>query len=351
GAARFGERAGEAPELPADVAGEVTSWALLPLAAYGRAAGTLLVWDGLDDRAESAGFGRADAEFLAALAALGGLLLEHARGAEALTRAERARVDLASRLRELDRLSSVGELATRVAQEARAPLASITAFARRAQRESAEEDPRREYFEIVAREAERLESMLHQQLEYARLEPARLAMRNLNTIVQEALQRVSETLVQRRVRLLRKLAPDLPELLLDEPRIRRVVENVIGFALESVPVGGRLKVESRRSGDWVAVDVAHDGARGGGELLEQLFVPFAGGAGGTGGAGVGLGLARQIVREHGGEVRARGEGEWGAILTFTLPIQANEDRRHARERRSPRTDRRRRDEPPRRGDV
>jgi signal transduction histidine kinase len=161
-------------------------------------------------------------------------------------------------------------------------------------------------------------------------------------VVQDALQRVSEMLVRRRVRLLRKLAPDLPELLLDEQRIRRVVENVIGYALESVPVGGRIKVESRRSGEWVAVDIAHDGVRAGGDLLDQLFVPFGGG--GAGGAAVGLGLARQIVREHGGEVRARAEGEWGAIFTFTLPIRGNEDRRRSRDRRSQRTDRRRRDD-------
>jgi signal transduction histidine kinase len=142
------------------------------------------------------------------------------------------------------------------------------------------------------------------------------------------------------VRLLKKLGSDLPELLLDEHRIRRVVENVVAFALESVPTGGRIKVESRRAGDWVAVEIAHDGARTGGDLLEQLFVPFA--AGVQAGAAIGLGVAQQIVREHGGEVRVRSEGEWSTVFSFTLPVQGNEDRRGGPDRRSMRGERRRR---------
>jgi signal transduction histidine kinase len=107
-----------------------------------------------------------------------------------------------------------------------------------------------------------------------------------------------------------------------------------------VPVGGRIQVQSRRAGEHVAVEISHDGSRSAGELLEQLFVPFATGA--QGGAAVGLGVAQQIVREHGGEIRVRGEGEWGTIFSFTLPIAGNEDRRQSGDRRAGRGERRRR---------
>ena len=63
----------------------------------------------------------------------------------------------------------------------------------------------------------------------------------------------------------------------------------------------------------------------------------------AGGAAVGLGMAQQIVREHGGEVRVRGESEWSTIFSFTLPVAGNEDRRRSRERRSVRGERRRGD--------
>jgi signal transduction histidine kinase len=165
-------------------------------------------------------------------------------------------------------------------------------------------------------------------------------MQALNAVVQQALQRSSETLVRRRVRLLKKLAPDLPSLLLDAPRIQRVVENVLAYALECVSTGGRIQVETRQAGEYVISEVSFDGQRHGGDLLEQLFVPFAGAGGG---AAVGLGMAQQIVREHGGEVRVRGESEWSTVFAFTLPVTGNEDRRKSRERRAVRSDRRRRD--------
>ncbi|MCC6653238.1 MAG: GAF domain-containing protein [Candidatus Eisenbacteria bacterium] len=335
-----GERSDEAPNLPPGIAGETSVWAALPIVAYGRALGALVVHDGPDRHPAAPALERADLEYLATLADHAALLLEHARQVDDARRNEQTRQDQLSRLRELDRLAAVGEMAVRVAQESRNPIASITAFARRAHRELAEDDPRREYLEIVLRESERLDAMLGEQMEYSQLQRPRLEMQSLNAVVQEALQRFSETLVRRRVRLLKRLAPDLPQLLLDAHRIRRVVENIVAYSLESVPLGGRIKIESRRASGYVVVDVAHDGARHAGDLLDQLFVPFS--AGNAGGAGVGLGVAQQIVREHGGEVRLRGEGEWGTVFSFTLPISGNEDRRKASDRRSVRGERRRR---------
>ena len=106
-------------------------------------------------------------------------------------------------------------------------------------------------------------------------------------------------------------------------------------------MGGRIQVESRRAGGYVLVEIAFDGQRQGGDLLEQLFVPFA--TGPASGAAVGLGMAQQIVREQGGEVRVRGESDWSTIFSFTLPVAGNEDRRNRRERRAVRGERRRGD--------
>lgn len=332
-----GETPADAVALPADVAGETTVWAALPLVAYGRVLAVLVVHDGLE---RSAGWERGDLEFLATLADAAALLFEHGRRLEDLERGERQRTELSARLREQDRMASLGEMAARVAEESRNPLASISAFARRAHRALSADDPQREYLEIVVREADRLEAMLAEQARYAQLEKPRLRMASLNSAVQSALQRSSETLVRRRVRLLKKLAPDLPQLLLDAPRIQRVVENVVAFALETVPVGGRIRVDTRRVNTFVMVEIAHDGVRQGGDLLEHLFVPFAQGQ--PTGAAVGLGVAQQIVREHGGEVRVRSEGEWGTVFSFTLPVMQNQDRRLASDRRGSGRDRRRR---------
>jgi len=183
--------------------------------------------------------------------------------------------------------------------------------------------------------------VLLEQMAYARLEPPRLQMESLNLVVQESLRGAAEALSRRRVRLVKKFASDLPTLLLDAARIRRVVSNIVACALEGLPLGGRIRVETRRAGTHVVLEVVHDRTQQAGDALEQLFAPFGGS--GASGAALGLGMAQQIVREHGGEIRVRSEDEWSSVFVVTLPVLDNQDRRQATNRRQSRRDRRRRD--------
>src|SRR6185503_13601482 len=135
-------------------AGEVSVWALQPVIAYGRLLDVLAVWEGAERAPSSPDWERGDLELAATLADHAALVFEHARRLDELGSSERRHQDLASRLREQDRVAAVGEMAGRVADDARAPLATMTAFAARALRELPEDDPRREYLEAVQREAE-----------------------------------------------------------------------------------------------------------------------------------------------------------------------------------------------------
>src|SRR5262245_50229147 len=164
-------------------------------------------------------------------------------------------------------------------------------------------------------------------------------MEAVNAVVQEALRAAAEPLSRRRVRLVKKFAPDLPELLLDAERIRRVVTNIVTCALEAIPSGGRMRVETRRAGAYVVLDVVHDRVRQAGDALDQLFAPF--GSLPASGAALGLGIAQQIVREHGGEIRVKAQDEWSSVFSVTLPVLDNQDRRKKADRRAPRGERRR----------
>jgi signal transduction histidine kinase len=336
------DRVTDETSLDPDVAAQIQTLAVLPLMAYGRAVGAMAVYDRcVAHPAESEAFDRSDVEFLGTLADLVALADDQARRCETLRNAELRQRDQQREIARHERLAALGEMAARVAHEVRNPLASIGAFARRVHKGLPENDPGREYLEIVIREAERLERMVGEQLEYATLQRPRLKLESMNGVVQEVLQSFSEPLVRRRVRLLKKLSPDLPPLLLDSERIRRVVSNILDNALESVAPGGRVRVESRRNGAYVLVEFASDGQRRPGDLMEQLFVPFA--LSRQGGPGVGLAVANQVLKLHGGELRVRSEGEWSTIFSFTLPIPENQDRRHqGHDRRQQRGDRRER---------
>jgi signal transduction histidine kinase len=314
----------------------------VPLRADDRHWGTFLVVRETRAGAEPSAlpYDAEDAALGVLAAAAASLARSREMSLDSVHRAERRLRDAEAQLRHVEKVAVVGERGIQIAQEIRNPVAAISGFAKRVLQALPETDENREYLEIILREADRLERVLTEQIALAQMTRPRLKLQSLNTVVQEALELQSEELVRRRVRLLKRLGPDLPSLLIDPDKIRQVLSNVLRHALQSVPSGGRVRVETRSGVGVVQVEVAHDGPKVAGETLDRLFVPFS--TSRRYGAGVGLAVAYQMVREHGGEIRARSEGDWSSIVTIYLPVRENQDRRARPDRRAGRNDRRRR---------
>lgn len=325
--------------LSPDAAADLTAFAVHPMAAYDAAVGAIAVYNPpADHPAVPAGFTASDRVYLGALADLSAVAVDQSQRHRDLNDAEHRGRELGARLRREEHAAILGESALRALQEARNPVASIKAFARRAAEELPPDDTAHEYLEIALREAERLERMLGAGADPGVLELPRLRFERVNDVIQEVLQRVGETLVRRRVRLIKKLGADVPPLLLDPDRMRQVIGAIVDAALGQVGTGGRIRIESRLAQHHVVVEIGHDGGPGPGEALDQLFgslgdVP--------GGGGLALAVAQRLVREHGGEIRVRSEGEWRNVVALSLPVAENGDRRrNGPDRRGGRPDRR-----------
>jgi signal transduction histidine kinase len=252
-----------------------------------------------------------------------------------LTEREELRRRLNDRELERRRLTPLAELGASTRDLAGATvraLADVLAFGRRVARDLPAPDLNREYLEALVSEVERLERLWSEQVELASLGTVQLVPSDLNALLEELEQGVSERIMKRKGRIIRRLAAGLPPLLIDSTRLRRVLERILAALLESLPVSGRLKIETRRAGDQVQIHLAADGPRRAGETLDRLFGAFTDAASpGRGPLGPAV---RQIVREHGGEIGVRADAEWPALYLLTLPIRGNQ------ERRRPSTDRR-----------
>jgi two-component system heavy metal sensor histidine kinase CusS len=102
----------------------------------------------------------------------------------------------------------------------------------------------------------------------------------------------------------------------------RLLRNLLENAASHSPPEGRVVVEWSDHGDTVEIRVSDEGEGVPVSLRERIFEPFvrAGtkGARSRGGTGLGLGIAREIARSHGGDI-ALGDGEGGATFVITLP--------------------------------
>ena len=125
---------------------------------------------------------------------------------------------------------------------------------------------------------------------------------------------------------MKKLSSAVPKLVLDAERIKQVMLNILRNAQEALENrGGTVTVVSKLQAKCVEVEIGNDGAPIPGQLLSQLFVPFASTK--NQGSGLGLAIAHQIIKEHGGEIRVRSESDAGTVFTIVIPLRGNEDRR------------------------
>ncbi len=122
------------------------------------------------------------------------------------------------------------------------------------------------------------------------------------------------------------LPPGLPPVDADPERVGQVLRNLLANAFAYTPAGGRIIVTAETWPGQVAVSVRDTGAGIAAEHLPHIFDRFyradRARARQTGGAGLGLAIARQLIRAHGGDITATSAPGAGSTFTFTLPAAA-----------------------------
>lgn len=243
-----------------------------------------------------------------------------------------------SELLAAQRAAAWSEVARRMAHEIKNPLTPIQLSAERMARtfqrffaangaDAAKLEPARvgqivdECTKTITREVASLKAMVDEFSRFARLPQVRPEPADLNMIIKQAVALYEDRLGD--VRLDVRLAPALPEGLLDGEQLRRVFINLIDNSLEALAEAtGELRVTVATAYDPArallraeVADTGHGIATGD---LPQLFQPYFS----TRGRGTGLGLAivQRIITDHGGRIRAGANHPRGAKFMIELPI-------------------------------
>lgn len=186
--------------------------------------------------------------------------------------------------------------------------------------------------EILGKSADRLITLIKNLLDISRIESGRLELKleSIN-LVEVAKQLVQELMPNARAKKLalefHPSAQRVANVVADRDRIRQVLLNFIDNAIKYTSQG-RIDVALSQSGGTVICSVRDTGQGLQPAEIEKLFVKFArvGGADRfhTEGTGLGLYVARQIMREHHGEVKAESPGvEQGSTFSMLLPAEGS----------------------------
>jgi signal transduction histidine kinase len=208
-----------------------------------------------------------------------------------------------------------------VSHELRTPLTAIRGHVS-ALAEGVVDDPdlRLRSLEIIEAEAQRLERLVGDILDLAKLDAHRFTVLKEEVGMEHLVERAYETFSeQARARSIdyRMTMSSKPVILSDGDRVLQIVDNLLANAFRATPDGGRIELELGQLNGTVHVAIADTGPGIPPELRERLFRPFVSGQGG--GTGLGLTIARELSHALGGEIRLESESGRGSRFELVLP--------------------------------
>ena len=224
--------------------------------------------------------------------------------------------EMESRMRQADRLATVGRMAANIAHEIRNPLASLTGAIEVLTSPLTADDARERLSQIVARESERLNHIIKNFLEYARPAPLSIATFDVAAAAEEVLLLLEHRASPGSLKVLREFSPSVlwP---VDAQQFRQILWNLCLNAVEAMPEGGELRVAVAARGETLEVMVSDTGEGIAPSDISHVFEPFFSTK--SEGTGLGLALVHRVVQEHGGDVDVRSSPGLGTTFTLTLP--------------------------------
>ena len=230
---------------------------------------------------------------------------------------------LEEKVRHSEKLAAIGELAAGVAHEIRNPLSSIKGFARFLAHSLSDRTQEKEYAEIIAKEVDRINSVVNDLLTFARpLEPE-LALTDVLKLAEHSVRLVETDARSRDIKIRSKINPDLNSFFLDANQITQALLNLMLNALQEVDNGGVIVVgaDVNESGTRLDIWVEDDGPGISQDKKKKIFDPFF--TTREKGTGLGLAIVHKIVENHRGEIRVESPlpgNTRGCRFTMTLPV-------------------------------
>jgi two-component system phosphate regulon sensor histidine kinase PhoR len=213
--------------------------------------------------------------------------------------------------------------------ELRTPLANIKAYAETlALADVIDIEQQKQFLNTINAEASRLARFVDDLLSVSSMELGSLSVNkqvtDLGRMLNEVLTKIRPQVDEKQLDLQVVLPEKMPEPELDKDKIAAVLVNLLGNAVKYTPEGGRVTFRVNLKDQHIEISVedtgvgiAHDEV---GKVFEKFFRSNDPRVQAQTGTGLGLTLAQEVVRLHGGRITVESEINKGSTFTVELPI-------------------------------
>jgi signal transduction histidine kinase len=212
-------------------------------------------------------------------------------------------------LRQAERLIAVGKISDKLAHEIRNPLMVIGGFTDRLKKNARKCLGGEKYAKIISNEVARLEHLVNDILLYSGEMPLEKTEVNINKLMNEVLLLFDKDLAEKAISVNTSFGENIPLIRADKQKLQEVFINIVINAIHAMEGGASLTVETQwvheKVPQTVKVAISDTGKGISEDILDKIFDPFF--TTKTVGSGLGLTVAREIIKRHNGTMHVNSE--------------------------------------------
>jgi signal transduction histidine kinase len=239
-------------------------------------------------------------------------------GENIIERRAEERLKLEEKLRRTEHLSAIGEMTAGVSHEIRNPLGIIKSSAQLMQKKMAKLDPTSSIPGIIVEESTRLDRIITDFLDFAKPKIADLRPCSLEEIIDKNIAFLSSSDEHKEIKIIREYQ-DAPDILGDPAMLYQAFLNIFLNAFQAMDqTNGRITVTTWHETGFVHADFTDTGPGIDEEILKKIWTPFF--TTKEMGTGLGLGIIKNIIQAHQGEINITNAEPCGPRVEIRLPI-------------------------------
>lgn len=252
-------------------------------------------------------------------------------------RAEAERRLLEAKLRNEQKLSSIGTMASGVAHEINNPLMGIINLAQLVEDRAPEEaESIKNYAREIRNEGERIAEIVSSLLTFSRRDEGRMEHVGPADLLDRVLALCETLLLRQDITIEKRIAPDLPSVVCSQSQIQQILLNLIINARDAVNeryhgagpdkrITVWLGLHESSSGRYVRYSIVDQGSGIPPEIASRIFEPFFTTKPQGAGTGIGLSISYGIARAHRGDLSFENRPEGGTVFHLDLPLEVQAD--------------------------
>jgi len=219
-----------------------------------------------------------------------------------------------------EKLAALGRLTAGIAHEINNPLGGMQNCIKSMQESPDDREQNQRYLELLSKGLKRIGDTVRQLLNFGRKEPLRLRSVQVDDLIRECFSLLEYGL--KKIDLDLDLNLNLP-LNVDVESLKQVIVNIGLNAIQAMPDGGHLTVESRQTDEGLLVKISDTGIGMDEEHIHKIFDPFYTTKDVGEGTGLGLFVTYSLVQNMNGEITVQSRKDQGTSFEIVLPVEQN----------------------------